>query len=146
MSDATYPEIERLRNIHKKYRIRISVFPDQYLANLDYYPAVECIILDQSFSLFVDDEYEDFQIGNPFLSLCLVLRELENYHESSDYLIWSRENNLDASDEQVRGYYMSLSATFRGIEKLIGKVDSQISDYDFGLNAGAARALRNLLF
>jgi hypothetical protein len=41
---------------------------------------------------------------------------------------------------------MNLGNTYTAIEKLIGKIDSQISDLDFQLNAGAAKELRKVSF
>ena len=105
---------------------------------------VELTILDKSFPIYIQDEYDDLTLNNPLLNLCLVLREFEIYHESSDYLNWCNTQGVNTSNETLRQYYMNLGNTYTAIEKLIGKIDSQISDLDFQLNAGAAWELRNI--
>ena len=55
----------------------------------------------------------------------------------------ARQRGLEPADEEVRTYHMDLGRIYREIEQLIGTVDSQISDLDFQLNAGAAQRLRN---
>ena len=101
-------------------------------------------IQNQSFSILIQDEYNDLKINNPLLNLCLVLRELEVYKESRDYLDWCNIQNVEANSEELRQYYMRLCKTCQSIEEVIGKIDSQISDLDFQLNSGAAKELRKL--
>lgn len=142
MEEFTYPEIQALHKIHQEYDIEISVSSNDFLAAKQYYPAVVLTVQNQSFRLFVEDEYKDFQKASPLLSLCLVLRELEIYHDSDSYLDWCKECMLEPSNVQVKAYYTSLEAIYKDVRLILGKIDSQISDYDFGLNAGAAQKLR----
>ena len=96
----------------------------------------------QSFEFYVDDEYKDFDIDNPVLHLCLVLRELEGYELADDYLIWCKERFIDPADSQALVNYRNLGRIYSEVEKIIGTIDSHISDLDFELNAGAAQSLR----
>jgi len=139
-----YPEIAALAEINHKFKVAIEVINEKYLAGKDYYPAIRITLQNKSFDLFVDDEYEDLEMGNHLLSLCLVLRELEAYQDADDFLIWCKQNAFPPSNIEVQNYHRSLGAIYREVEKIIGKVDSKVSDYDFELNAGAAQALRGM--
>ena len=133
-----YPEIENLKTILSSHSI--SIFYQEKKANC--LQLVHLSISKQIFPIYTQDEYDDLSLNNPLLNLCLVLRELEIYQESSDYLNWCNTQGVNASDETIRKYYMSLDNSYTVIEKIIGKIDSQINDLDFQLNAGAAWELR----
>lgn len=105
---------------------------------------IEFTVDGNSTVLLVDDEFKDFKLNNPVLNLCLVLRELETYAEEEDILKWSNFKGLSVSNHLVVAYYKGLSEHYRTIESIIGLIDSQISDFDFELNAGAAQALRGM--
>lgn len=136
-------EIIALQKLFKDYNIVITVLPDFFISNNTLHPAVQLSLNNQVFKFFIDDEYNDIQYNNKLLLLCLVLRELENYQNSDDYLTWCSERFLDSSITTVREYHMSLRTTYNTIQRIIGTIDSQISDYDFQLNAGAAQELRS---
>lgn len=145
METTPFPEIQALKAIYTKHQVSIKVADDDFLAGHQDHPAVDVSLEGQSFRLFVDDEYQDVQINNPILTFCLILRELEHYQEEEDYLKWCTTQFLEPANQQVRAYYMQLGKVYHAVEKIIGEIDSQISNYDFGLNAGAAQALRNPL-
>lgn len=132
-----YPEIQKLNNLKVSFGIKIN-----HVGSLDNLSKVELKIKDKSFSIYIHDEYNDLIINNPLLNLCLVLRELELYKDCSDFLDWCNNQNVIASNEDLRGYYMKLDKTYYAIENIIGQIDSQISDLDFQLNAGAIAELR----
>lgn len=90
----------------------------------------------------VDDEYNDFAINKPALNLCLLLRELEDYQEEDDILKWCNLKGLNPGDTGVLEYYRGLTSIHTDVKNILGTIDPQISDFDFGLNAGAAQALR----
>ena len=144
MEDFDYPEIQALRALYQKHPITIRVSETECLAGNSAYPKVELSIGENAFSLYADDEYHDFKIGNPLLSFCIILRELEGYAETEDFLAWCKDNGSDASHPEIRDYHMKLGALYSAIEKILGEIDCQISDYDFALNAGAAQALRSV--
>lgn len=137
-----FPEIQALQEIYQKYEITIHVSQDDFLTNTSNYPAIKFTINNDSFHLYINDEYEDLQYNNSLLSLCLALRELEMYHEGSDILSWCKSQQLEVNNSKVVDYYKSLSKIYVRIEEIIGTIDSQISDLDFQLNAGAIQELR----
>ncbi|XOV66695.1 MAG: hypothetical protein ACFHU9_13805 [Fluviicola sp.] len=136
-----YPEIEQLASLRKQFNISIQV-TDEFLCGKSWFPKVEFQLNGASYFLFVDDEFEDFKINNSDLHLCLVLRSLENYKDSEDFLVWCTELGLPPSDIHVREYHLELRNIYPAIEKQLGRIDSFISDHDFELNAGAAQVLR----
>ena len=142
MKEKDYPEIQALIEIIQKHNVRISVSDDEFLAGNEDYPAVVISLNEKSFKLFADDEYKDLRLNNTLLALCVVLRELEDYEYASDYLVWCKHHAFDEANSQVREYHMSLGSIYKDVEIILGKINSQISDYDFELNAGAARELR----
>ena len=140
--ESGYPEISKLEHIYESNDIYVFLRKEIYLGEDKEYKGVSLQIRDTLIELFVADEYGDLNESNQLLSLCLVLRELEQYQEAGDYLVWCRYNSLDPSDEQVRAYHMDLRFLSRNIESLLGEIDSCISNLDFELNAGAVQWLR----
>jgi hypothetical protein len=94
-------------------------------------------------TLLVDDEFKDLKRKNPILDLCLVLRELETYQEEEDILAWAKFKGLSVTNNKVISYYKELDEHYKNIESILGKIDSQISDFDFEMNAGAIQQLRS---
>ena len=139
---SSYPEIQALEKIYQENDIRIKVWDNESLSKQFNYPRVELTLKNQSFILYVDDEYNDFKMGNPLLSLCLILKELEAYEDEDDFLTWCKSQLLEVSDVKVLDYYRGLSKIYLQIEQLLGKIDSQVSNYDFEFNTGAAKELR----
>lgn len=137
-----YPEIEELKEVHQKHEVKITVSTKDFLDGNMGYPAVVFSLKANSFHIFVDDEYQDFKNNNPLLSLCLILRELDYYSDSNDYVLWCKEHQLEPNNTQVLSYFRSLAGTYREIEKILGTIDSIINDFDFEMNAGAAFELR----
>lgn len=137
-----YPEIQQLKTLRERYQISIKVL-DEHIDGRSDFKKVHFFIGQDSFELFIDDEFQDFSIKNIDLHLCLVLRSLETYQEAEDFLVWCTHLGLNASNNEVRSHYMDFGTAYREIEKRIGSIDSFISDLDFQLNASAAQALRN---
>ena len=143
MSETEYPEIQALEKMLLRHRIRLKktgpgLGPDQDQL------AIALHIDQQEFRLYLEDEYRDWDEANPAMCLCLALRELEEYEEEEDYLTWCTARGYEAGDEKIRSYHMDLRHTYAAVEKLLGKIDSPISDWDFEMNAGVAQALRKL--
>ena len=137
-----HKEIIALESYFNDFQIGIKILPNFFLSNNIIYPAIELSINNQVFKLFINDEFNDIQYNNKLLLFCLILRELEDYHESDDYLTWCNERYIDSSIPAAREYYMSLRMTYNTIQRIIGTIDSQINNYDFELNAGAVQKLR----
>lgn len=141
---AEYPEIKALQNIWDDNGIRIEISKDQILETPKDFRALEFYIKEEHFTIYADNEYGDIEVGNGLLNLCLVFRALEDYNETDDYLIWCRQLYLDASIPGLREYYMGLGKVYERIYSILGKIDSQVSNFDFELNAGAAQELRRM--
>ncbi len=142
MRETNYSEIQFLQKIYLRYKVSVRVSDTDFLADNKEYPAVVFSLNNTSFKLYVEDEYRDLQIDNPILTLCLILRELENYMYEDDYLEWCKAQILEPANSQVSGYYMKLGSIYMEVEKILGKINSHISNFDFELNAGAAQELR----
>ena len=141
-SKSTYPEIIALNHIYNQHNVEVQILTTECLADKKDYQAITFKVGDETFEMFVDDEYDDFQYNYPLLNLCIVLRELEFYNNTQDYLLWCSELYLNSSDNKVLAYYRELGRIYREIESIIGKIDSQISDWDFEMSSGAAYELR----
>lgn len=132
-----YPEIEKLKKEVLQFRIRIMKTNEAIRKDLFY---VELWIDDQSFEILIDDEYSDFSSENKLVDWYLVLCALELYNDCEDILEWSKE--LAIKDvTQFLDYYKSLGTTYTTIEKILGKIDPQISSYDYTLRTGIAKVL-----
>ena len=114
------------------------------LNDKNYYPRAVATFADQSYWLYIDDEYQDFKLPIKELHLCLFLRELEGYAITPDYKEWCHERFLDHELQQVQMAYAQLKEVYTKISMKLGSVDSFVSDFDFELNSGAAQALRSL--
>lgn len=137
-----YPEIEQLNKIYVEHKFTSSIDRSQLLAGQKYYPLVHFTLGGEAFSVFVDDEYDDLRNNYPLLNLCLILRELEGYDFSREYEVWCQERGLDPEIDRVKDNFKHLGEVYRAIEKILGEVDSKVSDFDFEMNARAAQKLR----
>jgi len=137
-----YPEIDVLNKIYIKHKVEIRISSTDLLAGKEDYLAVELKLEGKIFNFYVEDEYDDARYNYPLLNLCLVLRELEQYADSPDYLMWCREHYLDPKNQHILEYFKSLETIYSEIEKIIGKINSQISDWDFEMGSGASWELR----
>ena len=140
MSD--YPEIKALQNIYINYNVEICFSSTDFLSENKDYRAVEFKLNSKTFNFYVEDELDDIKYNYPLLNLCLVLRELEGYVDAEDYLIWCRERYLDPKNEIILANYKDLATIYSEVEKIIGKISSFISNWDFEMGSGASWELR----
>ena len=136
-----YPAITHLARLQHDHKPKIEAVKGKFLEK-EYYPLVRFRLRGKDHLIYVDDEYNDLEVGNPLLDLCLVLRALENYLDAEDYLVWCNQHGLDAANPDARAYHMGLDEVVKQISKWIDPIDSFVSDFDFELNAGAAQELR----
>ena len=136
------PNIKFLNKLILQHQISIQVSSTSCLPSREDYREVTLNLSNQSFTFFVDDEYDDFKYNYPILNLCIVLRELEDYKYANDFLIWCTERHFDASDEKLRVYYISLDKVYNDIESILGEIKSFIPDSAFEFNMGEAWVLR----
>lgn len=139
----SHPEILALDALIKQHQIRFDRRVEEGLIPDEEHIAVQMQIETHTFDLYVEDEYQDWKENNPALCLCLIMRELEAYASAVDFLNWCHIQGYPAANDRIRRYYMDLGSQYPAIATLLGGIDSHISDWDFGLNAGAAFALRN---
>ena len=137
-----YKEIDALNNIYIKHKVEIRFSTTDFLIEDKDYRAVEFKAGGKLFNFYVEDEYDDIRYNYPLLNLCLVLRELEYYIDTDDYLIWCNERSLDVKNIDIQAHYKNLGSIYREVENIIGKIDSQISDWDFEMGSGASWELR----
>lgn len=137
-----YPEIEALNKLYVQHKIEIRFSTTDFLAESKEYRAVEFKMGGKTFHLYVEDELDDIRYNYPLLNLCLVLRELEGYALTTDYLIWCQERYLDPKNEAALAHYRNLGSVYREVEKIMGKIHSQVSDWDFEMGSGASWELR----
>lgn len=137
-----YPEIAALNKIYITHKVEIRFSTTDFLAGNKDYPGVEFKLGGKEFNFYADDEKGDKEFNYPLLNLCLVLRELENYAESTDYLIWSKENYFNPKNEAVLAHFRNLGTIYGEVEKIMGKIESHVSDWDFEMGSGASWELR----
>jgi hypothetical protein len=137
-----YPEIVALDDLFLKHRVFIKVSPNDYLGSNKDMPSVELTLAGEKFNLYIADDEEDFRYNYPLLNLCVILRDLEDYKFSNDYLLWCQERRIDELDLKAKDYYQQLSGMYKRIEAILGEVKSFVNDSDFDFSMGAVRALR----
>lgn len=134
-----YPEIEKL----KEYLITFSMAFEKHDMPENKEDAfwVQFIINDQSWNIFISDEYQHFNKANPLICLFLVLSALEIYYESQDYLDWCKEEALNATNLNWLEYYKSLEKTYKEIKNVLGEINPHIPYFDYSLQTGLGKAL-----
>ncbi|TCP23643.1 hypothetical protein EV195_108113 [Tenacibaculum skagerrakense] len=133
-----YQEIENLKADLEKHIIKISNPFDHIRKDLFF---VTLSINGNSWKLLIEDEYDDFSETNTLMNWFLVLYNLESYEEAKDIMEWANEINVNPKD--FLDYYRDLGTAYKEIEHQLGKIDAQISSYDYTLRTGVAKALAN---
>ncbi|CAL2088424.1 hypothetical protein [Tenacibaculum sp. 190524A05c] len=131
-----YQEIENLKSDFNNHAIHISEPFDYVRKDLFY---ITLSIDNSSWKLLIDDEYGDFSRTNKLINWYLILAALESYRETEDILEWSKELCIEPS--RFLDYYKNLDKIYKEIEHLLGKIDAQISSYDYSLRTGVMKAL-----
>lgn len=137
---SSYPSIAALKELQDKFKTKIQVVKPSGF-NTDWFE-VDFQIREKSFRIHVDDEYQDLRIGSEILNLCLVLRSLEELQEATSFEHWCQATGVNSELNTARSYFESSHQFLNQIKDILGDIDSQISDLDFSLNAGAANFLR----
>ncbi len=138
-----HPDIQQLKEFYSLHRIEIH----QLKSNNKHTTlnSVEFTFREYKKMILIVDEYKDLKLNNPLLNLVLVLKELSFINESTDFLDWCSENEMNASSEELRRYYIDILPFVKMVKTHFenGKINYFISDLDFQLNAGAIRSLRS---
>lgn len=137
-----YIEIHFLEDMLNAHHFSIEFLEDDFPFTALSHRWIRFYLDGKSFTLMVDDEYNDFKLNKPVLNFCLVLRELEDYKEEDDILKWCNLKGLKTNESGMLDYYRDLGHLYNEVEFILGVIDPQISSLDFELNAGAAQALR----
>ena len=136
-----YHELEKLASYFNENNIEIKRNTRE---DIQSFKALELNLNNYIFTIYIDDEYNDVNEENPLMYFFLILRELEIYKDSTDYLNWCKQVGLHTDDEQLRQYYIALGASYKKIEKILGEIDSCISSLDYQLSTGVIKRLRSL--
>jgi hypothetical protein len=138
-----YQEIEELKLALKRHQISFTTLPRQQKLDSIFYRRIQVILEGKDFELPVCDEYEDVDEANPLVLLHLLLREIEYYEDAEDYLVWCEDTGLKAEDELSRSIWFELREVAPKIRRLFGSELKAIDDFDFEMNTGITKALRN---
>lgn len=130
--------LHELRELRDNFHIR--VIPDAAL-NTGVLKGVHFFVEQNSWSILIEDQYNDLREDLQLMALFLVLRALENYQNEPDFLKWCMHKMADSTDFHLLQYYRSLGAAIYDIEQVIGPVDSKISSLDYELRTGIIREL-----
>ena len=91
---------------------------------------------DKEWNLFIENEYDDFDIENQPVCIYLVLRALDDFRIEENYKNWIAYFSLE-DDQNWKSYYDYLSKAYNEIETHWGGVDTFISDDDYLMCDGA---------
>ncbi|MEP2935328.1 MAG: hypothetical protein ABJM06_06395 [Gilvibacter sp.] len=138
-----YPEITQLESFVLEHDCHCTLLQVHYP---EFGALVPCNLRLKrySFDVFLDDEYEDVKRNNQLLLFELSLQSLVQVRESSDFLDWCNQLGLNPVHSSLLDYYKKAHAFCEQIAFLFtgNTVQGFISNWDFGLNAGAAQYLR----
>lgn len=140
---ASYPEIVKLSSYFKERQISFEVISNQTDEPLT---PLKLNIDENSWIIYVDDEYQDLDIDHPLMCLFLVLNSLVIYQESTDYLDWCNQNGINSSELKWLDYYQELSSTYLSIDRILGEIDPCIRPLDYQLRTGVVTSLRAFKF
>ena len=142
MKTDSYPQIDRLIEAISTLKLVFTVEPHSAeLDRLDF-RRIRLNCNGKGLSIPVADEYGDVDLNNPVVLLHLVLQACEFYEEAADFLVWSKDLGINASDPQARQIYFELREAVPQARALLGHDLKAIPAFDIELNTGLARALR----
>jgi hypothetical protein len=133
-------EIKQLATLQQKYNLKVIPRGDIK----DNLIPVDFISGNKSWYLYLSDEYKDFHPENQLMCIFLVLRTLEDYEESSDFLVWCNQYGLNASHIHWLSYFKELDNRYTEIKNTLGTIDSIISSLEYQLRSGAFYELTQL--
>ena len=139
-----YPKIAKIKNFIQQGEISIYQKESDDNNNYGHLVAMTLVIKNENYIVFVDDEYEDLKKKNLLLNFVLVFRALALIADSSDYLEWCSQQNVNPNLSELLAYYKNTSSRIEKIKLLFenNTISYFISDLDFQLNSGAMQILR----
>ena len=136
-----FPELTNLTKLIDKHQLSVSYEGKEK----DQLLEVDFRFNRSSLKLYIEDECGDFDLKNQGLCVYLVLKMLDDYKASQDFLEWTTCYYLNANDSLWLQYYRDLAGSLSKIESEIGAIDPFISGMDYELRAGAYNALVRLI-
>jgi hypothetical protein len=105
---------------------------------------VDVFIRGKTYTIQINDEYNDLAYNNELLNFILVFRELAIINDTTDFLYWCTLHDYDASNRQLLEYYRNLCTSMEEIASCFknNEIDYFVSDLDFQLNSGVIQILR----
>ncbi len=110
-------------------------------ANFEGFVLAKIMIKNQSWKIYIDDEYGDCSKDKPLVVLYLMLFSLDVYRDSLDYLDWCNQNKINGSDLKWLTYYKSLEKTYFELKQILGDLDPCIDSFDYQIRNGVIDAL-----
>ncbi|MBT32011.1 MAG: hypothetical protein CMO01_20315 [Thalassobius sp.] len=144
LDPADYPEVLQLHQKVQELQLEFRKVEAVFSMPEENYIAIEMKTGSEVFVVPVVDEYEDFAQEKPSMALHLILTECETFEEAEDYLVWAKEVELNASNEKARQAWLHLRDVVPQIRKLLGNNIQPISAFNYELNTGAAKLLREI--
>lgn len=137
-----YPEISRLNKFIEDHKIVVKKLTEPIVDSNLIPLAFE--FSGTSYTIQIQDEYEDLNYNNPSLDCLLVLRDLAIIEDSTDYLAWCNYMGLDTNNSFLLDYYKTMVNDLNRIRTYFpeGKIDYFITDLDFQLGSGPMSQLR----
>lgn len=120
-------KIETFRKWAERFPFEVIQTGKKYLI----FTIVELKIGRDTWTIYVDDEYQDLLKNKQLFSLYLVLRELQEYSDSDDYLDWCANCGLESNDDHLLAYFRDLGRISREIEAKIGTFELPITDFEY---------------
>jgi hypothetical protein len=140
-----YPELDALSDFIDRWGLTICVRPAHPSLEAVDGVVIAITTLDQpSIKLTVFDEYGDTRRGNPLLCLVLIGMEFGELDDAAGVEEWARVQCLDYSAKITQKTYVENMRSKSAFLQLYGPLPEVISDWDWQLNAGVARALRGM--
>ncbi|MEQ8361929.1 MAG: hypothetical protein RIF39_04230 [Cyclobacteriaceae bacterium] len=133
-------EIDQLAALQQKFELKVIPRGDI----IDNMISVDFISRNKTWHLYIGDEYKDFNTEKQLMCIFLVLRTLEDYEESSDFLVWCNQYGLNASHIHWLTYFKELDIRYTEIKNTLGTIDSIISSLEYQLRSGAFYELTQL--
>ncbi len=137
-----YPEISNLQTFIDQHKVVIQKLTKPILEHSLVPLLFQCNGI--SYTIQVQDEYQDLNYNNSILDCLLVLRELAMIEDGTDYLSWCKLMMLDPNNPSLLDYYKTIVNRLGAIKSCFpeGEIDYYISDLDFQLSSGPMSVLR----
>ena len=138
-----YPQIDLLRTCVKKHDFAFEVVKPKRIDSSGLYDEeVKMIFGDQEFIVAVDNEYGDVELNNPIVFLDMILREIEYFEESENFMAWLSVSAELSKNKETISFYRTLKKVTPIIRSIVGKEVKSIPYFEIELDTGMAKALR----